>query len=111
MIVFDSADPEFFIAHVDMSLGDTPDAVEKPPADLPAGVNVFQALGELLRHQPQVTIVKLAGMGAVAGRSSSRPDLRRPLRPSGQARRSTPTRPRPWSCGCALPARAPEISR
>ncbi len=45
MIVFDSADPEFFIAHVDMSLGDTPDAVEKLAADLLAGVNVVQALG------------------------------------------------------------------
>jgi enoyl-CoA hydratase/carnithine racemase len=67
VIVFDSAVPEFFIAHVDMSLGDTPGAVEKLAADLPAGVNVFQALGELLRHQPQVTIVKLAGMARGGG--------------------------------------------
>ncbi|MEU3460728.1 enoyl-CoA hydratase/isomerase family protein [Streptomyces sp. NPDC006733] len=67
VIVFDSASPEFFIAHVDMSLVDTPDAFDKLAADLPDGVNVFQALGELLRHQPQVTIVKLAGMARGGG--------------------------------------------
>ncbi|MFE6268533.1 enoyl-CoA hydratase/isomerase family protein [Streptomyces goshikiensis] len=61
VIVFDSASPEFFIAHVDMTLVEAPDAFDRFAADLPDGVNVFQALGELLRHQPQVTIVKLAG--------------------------------------------------
>ncbi|MDT0453171.1 enoyl-CoA hydratase/isomerase family protein [Streptomyces hesseae] len=67
VIVFDSANPEFFIAHVDMTLVDTPDAFDKLAADLPDGVNVFQALGELLRHQPQVTIVKLAGIARGGG--------------------------------------------
>ncbi|MFF1343795.1 enoyl-CoA hydratase/isomerase family protein [Streptomyces sp. NPDC058290] len=67
VIVFDSASPEFFIAHVDMTLVDTPDAFDKLAAVLPDGVNVFQALGELLRHQPQVTIVKLAGMARGGG--------------------------------------------
>lgn len=67
VIVFDSANPEFFIAHVDMSLIDTPDAFDELAADVPNGVNVFQALGELLRHQPQVTIVKLAGMARGGG--------------------------------------------
>ncbi|MFE1591425.1 enoyl-CoA hydratase/isomerase family protein [Nocardia sp. NPDC058705] len=67
VIVFDSADPEFFIAHVDMSLVDTPDAFAGLATDLPDGVNVFQALGELLRHHPQVTIVKLAGMARGGG--------------------------------------------
>ncbi|MEV7425541.1 MULTISPECIES: enoyl-CoA hydratase/isomerase family protein [unclassified Streptomyces] len=67
VIVFDSADPEFFIAHVDMSLVDAPDAFDAFAADLPDGVNVFQALGELLRHQPQVTIVKLAGTARGGG--------------------------------------------
>lgn len=65
VIVFDSADPDFFIAHVDMSLIDTPDAFDgfaNPP-----GVNVFQALGELLRHQPQVTIIELAGKARGGG--------------------------------------------
>jgi enoyl-CoA hydratase/carnithine racemase len=67
VIVFDSADPDFFIAHVDMSLVDAPDAFDELAADTPDGVNVFQALGELLRHQPQVTIVKLAGLARGGG--------------------------------------------
>lgn len=67
VIVFDSASPEFFIAHVDMTLVDTPDAFDELAAGLPDGVNVFQALGELLRHQPQVTIVKLAGTARGGG--------------------------------------------
>ncbi|MFI5641100.1 enoyl-CoA hydratase/isomerase family protein [Streptomyces goshikiensis] len=67
VIVFDSASPEFFIAHVDMTLVDEPDAFDRLAADLPDGVNVFQALGELLRHQPQVTIVKLAGTARGGG--------------------------------------------
>ncbi|MEU3902835.1 enoyl-CoA hydratase/isomerase family protein [Streptomyces goshikiensis] len=67
VIVFDSASPEFFIAHVDMTLVDAPDAFDRFAGDLPDGVNVFQALGELLRHQPQVTIVKLAGTARGGG--------------------------------------------
>ncbi|MFC3450818.1 enoyl-CoA hydratase/isomerase family protein [Amycolatopsis speibonae] len=67
VIVFDSADPDFFIAHVDMTLVDAPDAFDEFAADTPDGVNVFQALGELLRHQPQVTIVKLAGLARGGG--------------------------------------------
>jgi enoyl-CoA hydratase/carnithine racemase len=67
VIVFDSADPDYFVAHVDMSLVDAPNAFDELAADVPDGVNVFQALGELLRHQPQVTIVKLAGMARGGG--------------------------------------------
>ncbi|MEU6431374.1 hypothetical protein ABZ860_36225 [Microbispora sp. NPDC046973] len=61
VIVFDSTNPEFFIPHVDVALADMPDAFDKFEQDLPDGVNAFQALGELLRHQPPATI-KLAGM-------------------------------------------------
>ncbi|MFI6929768.1 enoyl-CoA hydratase/isomerase family protein [Streptomyces sp. NPDC050287] len=61
VIVFSSADPEFFLAHVDMRIGEKMDALEELAASAPADVNVFQSLGELIRHQPQVTIVKLAG--------------------------------------------------
>ncbi|MFI8083990.1 enoyl-CoA hydratase/isomerase family protein [Kitasatospora sp. NPDC086009] len=67
VIVFSSADPEFFIAHVDMRIGDEPDALEELAASAPAGANVFQAIGELIRHQPQVTIVKLAGKARGGG--------------------------------------------
>lgn len=65
VIVFDSADPEFFIAHVDMTA--TPDALSGLATGLPEGVNVFQAVGEMLRRQPQVTIVKLAGKARGGG--------------------------------------------
>ena len=67
VIVFDSADPEFFVAHVDMTLVDAPDAFDGFADGLPDGVNVFQGLGELLRHQPQVTIAKLAGIARGGG--------------------------------------------
>ncbi|WP_026403350.1 enoyl-CoA hydratase/isomerase family protein [Actinomadura rifamycini] len=65
VIVFGSADPDFFLAHVDMTA--TPDALAELMADLPDGVNVFQAVGEQLRRQPQVTIVKLAGKARGGG--------------------------------------------
>ncbi|MBU2667310.1 enoyl-CoA hydratase/isomerase family protein [Actinoplanes bogorensis] len=65
VIVFDSADPEFFLAHVDMTLD--PESAAPLAAGLPDGVNIFQGLGELLRHQPQVTIVKLAGLARGGG--------------------------------------------
>lgn len=67
VIVFDSADPDFFIAHVDMALIDEPHALNELAKDAPEGLNVFQAFGEIVRHQPQVTIVKLAGMARGGG--------------------------------------------
>ncbi|MEU7985209.1 hypothetical protein AB0B56_10120 [Streptosporangium canum] len=68
MTVFDSADPDFFPAHADMTL--TPADLAGLIADLPEHVNVFQAVGERLRHQPQVTIVKLAGKARGGGAES-----------------------------------------
>ncbi|BAL88022.1 putative enoyl-CoA hydratase/isomerase [Actinoplanes missouriensis 431] len=65
VIVFHSADPDFFLAHVDMTA--TPEALAGLMAGLPDGVNVFQAVGEQLRRQPQVTIVKLAGKARGGG--------------------------------------------
>ncbi|MGO4744684.1 enoyl-CoA hydratase/isomerase family protein [Serratia quinivorans] len=62
VLVFQSADPEFFIAHVDMTLIDEPHAFDELAREAPEGLNPFQAFGELLRSQPQVTIVKLAGL-------------------------------------------------
>src|SRR6266702_3686928 len=67
VIVFQSADPEFFIAHVDMTLIDEPHAFDEIARDAPEGLNPFQAFGELLRKQPQVTIVKLAGFARGGG--------------------------------------------
>ncbi|MEU9352520.1 enoyl-CoA hydratase/isomerase family protein [Streptomyces griseoloalbus] len=67
VIVFASADPGFFIAHVDMHIGEEMDVLQELAASAPADVNVFQAIGELIRHQPQVTIVKLAGKARGGG--------------------------------------------
>ena len=67
VIVFESANPDFFIAHVDMTLIDQPNAFDELAKESPAGLNVFQAFAELVRHQPQVTIVKLAGIARGGG--------------------------------------------
>lgn len=67
VLVFDSAIPEFFIAHVDMTLIDEPHAFDELANAAPDGLNPFQALGELLRSQPQVTLVKLAGLARGGG--------------------------------------------
>ena len=67
VIIFDSANPEFFIAHVDMNIGDQMDILGQLASKAPEGVNVFQAVGELLRQQPQVTVVKLKGIARGGG--------------------------------------------
>lgn len=67
VLVFQSANPEFFIAHVDMTLIDEPYAFDELARHAPEGLNPFQAFGELLRAQPQVTIVKLAGLARGGG--------------------------------------------
>ena len=67
VLVFESANPDFFIAHVDMTLIDEPHAFDDIAREAPEGLNPFQALGELIREQPQVTIVKLAGIARGGG--------------------------------------------
>ncbi|RSM58582.1 enoyl-CoA hydratase/isomerase family protein [Kibdelosporangium aridum] len=67
VIVFESANPEFFLAHVDIQIADRMDILEDLAASAPEGVNVFQLIGELIRRQPQVTIVKLAGKARGGG--------------------------------------------
>ena len=67
VIVFESANPEIFIAHVDLTLAEQPGALEQLQRGAPEGLNPFQAFGELLRAQPQVTIVKLAGLARGGG--------------------------------------------
>ena len=67
VIVFESGDAEFFLAHVDMRILDEKETFEDLVASAPAGLNVFQAVGELVRHQPQITIVKLAGIARGGG--------------------------------------------
>lgn len=66
VIVFSSANPEFFLAHVDIHILDELDRLREI-ADRNPDANLFQGVGELLRHQPQVTIVKLAGKARAGG--------------------------------------------
>jgi enoyl-CoA hydratase/carnithine racemase len=67
VIVFSSGNPEFFLAHVDMYILDQQDVLNELAGTAPDGVNVFQAVGELLRNQPQAIIVKLAGKARGGG--------------------------------------------
>ncbi|GAA2569621.1 hypothetical protein GCM10010435_49610 [Winogradskya consettensis] len=85
VIIFDSADPQFFIAHGDMHFltGAAPmDAGD----DLPPGTNVVQAINEEIRSLPQVTIGKIAGLVRGGGNdSSSAPNSPTPSWPSATA--------------------------
>lgn len=67
VIVFSSANPDFFLAHVDMHILDQEDVLIELASETPPGVNIFQAIGERLRNQPQAVIVKLAGKARGGG--------------------------------------------
>ncbi|MEZ2443907.1 enoyl-CoA hydratase/isomerase family protein [Chitinophaga sp. RCC_12] len=67
VIVFDSANPDFFIAHVDINILEEQGILEELAKAAPEGLNIFQAVGEMLREQPQVTIVKLKGIARGGG--------------------------------------------
>lgn len=66
VVVFSSADPEFFIAHGDMGFLTDP-AAALAADDIPPGLNPIQALNEEIRALPQVTIGKLAGLARGGG--------------------------------------------
>lgn len=76
VIVFQSADPEFFSAHGDMGYLTDPEALPTatnaaiaaaPGWDVPEGLNILQTMSEEVRNLPQVTIGKLAGFARGAG--------------------------------------------
>lgn len=67
VIVFESANVEYFIAHFDMGLVDDLGAFDDLAELAPPGLNFTQAFSEQLRHQPQVTIVKLKGTARGGG--------------------------------------------
>lgn len=67
VIVFSSANPELFIAHGDLEMGSQLEGLQRLAERAYPGANIFQSVGELLRHQPQVTIVKLAGKARGSG--------------------------------------------
>ena len=76
VVVFESADPEFFIAHGDMRFITEPDVMAaagaaaiaaNPDAVIPATLNLMQVIHEEVRALPQVTIAKLAGFARGGG--------------------------------------------
>lgn len=76
VIVFQSADPEFFIAHGDMRFITEPEVMAaagaaavaaNPSADIPPTLNLMQVIHEEVRSLPQVTIAKLAGFARGGG--------------------------------------------
>jgi enoyl-CoA hydratase/carnithine racemase len=76
VIVFESADPQFFSAHGDMGYLTDPDALSAATraaiaaaedAPVPDGMNILQAMSEEVHGLPQVTVGKLAGFARGAG--------------------------------------------
>lgn len=67
VIVFDSSNTEFFIAHVDINILDEKETLDELAKLAPQDLNIFQAVGEMVRQQPQVTIVKLKGIARGGG--------------------------------------------
>jgi enoyl-CoA hydratase/carnithine racemase len=64
VVVIDSADPEFFIAHADVNL-----ILELPrgPQQAPAELSVFQAMVDRFRTMPKVTIAVIEGRARGGG--------------------------------------------
>ena len=71
VIVFDSADPDFFITHGDMRFVTDPDVLAaagaatmaaNPGAEFPPTLNLMQVVHEEVRSLPQITIGKLTGL-------------------------------------------------
>lgn len=69
VVVLESADPEFFVAHGEMRIVDDPSELVAltTPEDEAAGINPMQGLHEELRTLPQVTIAKVAGFARGGG--------------------------------------------
>ncbi|HYB99143.1 MAG TPA: enoyl-CoA hydratase/isomerase family protein [Candidatus Limnocylindrales bacterium] len=64
VVVFDSADPEFFIAHADVSL------IQRLPDDVgekPATLTFFHAMVDRFRTMPKVSIAKIEGRARGGG--------------------------------------------
>lgn len=109
VLVFSNADPEFFLAHVDRL---------REIADRNPDANLFQGVGELLRHQPRVTIVKLGGKaragGAEFGAAADLTFAARETAGLGQTEVWTPTRPPPTAGSTARsprPSSTPSSTR
>ena len=68
VVVVQSADPEFFVAHGDANFVTSPDLMAQAAEGFETGdLNFMQVLHESLRTLPQVTIAKLAGFARGGG--------------------------------------------
>lgn len=69
VIVVQSSNPDFFVAHVDMELINQGEAFVELAAlyPEPSPLNIFQQLHEQWRTLPQVTIAKLSGLARCGG--------------------------------------------
>ncbi|GGP85406.1 enoyl-CoA hydratase/isomerase family protein [Saccharothrix coeruleofusca] len=69
VIVFDSADPDFFIAHGDMGFVEDPAAFSALPIapEVDQSLNPMMRLHERIRSLPQVTIAKVRGLARGGG--------------------------------------------
>lgn len=67
VVVFDSADPEFFSAHGDGHFVTSPETFAAVAEGIPETTNPMQALHESIRRLPQVTIGKIAGFARGGG--------------------------------------------
>ncbi|WP_413804485.1 enoyl-CoA hydratase/isomerase family protein [Streptomyces sp. OE57] len=69
VIVFNSADPDFFIAHGDMTFADDPAAFAALPIapEADQSLNPMMRLHERVRSLPQITIAKVRGLARGGG--------------------------------------------
>ncbi|ROS76113.1 enoyl-CoA hydratase/carnithine racemase [Curtobacterium sp. PhB130] len=76
VIVFDSADPDIFVAHGDTRFITEPEVMAaagaatmaaNPDAEFPADMNLMQVVHEEVRSLPQITIGKLTGLARGGG--------------------------------------------
>ncbi|MER6695060.1 enoyl-CoA hydratase/isomerase family protein, partial [Streptomyces minutiscleroticus] len=69
VIVFDSADSDFFVAHGDMTTADDPAAFAALPVapEQDQSLNPMMRLHERIRSLPQITIAKLRGLARGGG--------------------------------------------
>lgn len=67
VVVFESADPEFFSAHGDAHFVSEPEVFQALIRDEDAPLNPMEALHESVRALPQITIGKLAGYARGGG--------------------------------------------
>ncbi|TMU94737.1 enoyl-CoA hydratase/isomerase family protein [Streptomyces sp. DASNCL29] len=69
VIVFDSADPDFFVAHGDLTFADDPATFSQLPIapEADQSLNPMMRLHERVRSLPQITIAKLRGLARGGG--------------------------------------------